>query len=148
MSVSVKLHQVRDLRFEVDFPDGRKIELDSAGQKQHAFTPMELFLVSLGGCTAMDIQWIMNRRRQKIDKLEIFVRGTRREEDPRYYESIELEYLFTGENLKREAVDRAIRLSQEKYCSVRAMLKDSVKLKVKYSIINGERQEEKYITSH
>jgi putative redox protein len=144
MSVSVKLQHVEDLRFNVEFPDGRKVELNSVEKMGQAFTPMELFLVSLGGCTAMDIQWIMSRQRQRIDKLEVSVRGTRREEDPRYYENIELEYVLTGQNLKKEAVERAVRLSQEKYCSVRAMLNDSVKLKVAYTIANGEGKEQKF----
>jgi putative redox protein len=145
MSVSVKLQRVEELKFNVEFPDGRKVELNSAERMGQAFTPMELFLVSLGGCTAMDIQWIMSRQRQKLDKLEVSVRGTRRKEDPRYYENIELEYLLTGQNLKKVAVERAVRLSQEKYCSVRAMMNESVKLKISYAILNGEGQEQKFI---
>jgi putative redox protein len=144
MSVSVKLQHVEDLRFNVEFPDGRRVELNSAERIGQAFTPMELFLVSLGGCTAMDIQWIMSRQRQKLDRLEVSVHGTRREEDPRYYENIEVEYVLTGPNLKKEAVERAVRLSQEKYCSVRAMLNDSVKIRVAYTIVNGEGKEEKF----
>lgn len=145
MSVSVKLQHTEDLKFNVEFPDGRKVELNSAEKMGQAFAPIELFLVSLGGCTAMDIQWIMSRQRQKLDKLEVLVHGTRREEDPRYYDSIELEYVLKGPSLKKEAVERAVRLSQEKYCSVRAMLNDSVKMKVTYIITNGEGQEQKFI---
>jgi putative redox protein len=144
MSVSVKLQHSEDMKFNVQLPDGRRIELDSAEKMGQAFTPIELFLVSLGGCTAMDIQWIMSRQRQKLDMLEVSVHGTRREEDPRYYENIELEYALKGPSLKKEAVERAIRLSQEKYCSVRAMLNDRVKVKVTYTITNAEGQEQKF----
>jgi putative redox protein len=85
----------------------------------------------------MDIQWIMSRQRQQVDKFEVLVRGTRREKDPRYYEKIDLEYIIVGAGIKRNAVERAIRLSQEEYCSVRAMLKDSVKLNISYTIADG-----------
>ena len=93
----------------------------------------------------MDVQWIINRQRQKLDKLEISVQGTRREEDPKYYETIEIDYALKGQNMKKEDVERAIRISQEKYCSVRAMLNDSVKLKVTYTITNVEGRSEKYV---
>lgn len=98
---------------------------------------MELFLLSLAGCTAMDVQWIMDKQRQKVDKLEIEVQGTRREEDPRYYETIDIKYTVSGPNIRKDAVERAIRLSQEKYCSVWAMLKKDVKIRISYRIATG-----------
>jgi putative redox protein len=101
-----------------------------------AFTPMEFFLIALAGCTAMDVQWILNRQRQKFDRFDIDVHGKRRDDDPRYYESIDLEYVFAGDGLRKDAVERAIRLSQEKYCSVRAMINDKVKFNITYKIGN------------
>ena len=109
-----------------------------------AFTPMELFLVALAGCTAMDVQWILDRQRQKVDGFDMTVSGVRREEDPRYYESIDMKYTFSGPELRKDAVERAIRLSQEKYCSVRAMMKDSVKLKITYAISKGKQPTQEY----
>ena len=141
--VSVNLHHSTELKFEVDV-SGRKVELNSAEVMGQAFTPMELFLVALGGCTAMDVQWIMDRQRQKLDKFDISLSGTRRTEDPMYYESIDLKYSFTGPNIRKDAVERAIRLSKEKYCSVLAMIKDSVKLKIAYSISNDSQTESVY----
>ena len=137
MVESAKLQWSDGLKFNVEVAQGRKMELNSVEEMGQAFTPMELFLVALAGCTAMDIQWIMSRQRQQVDKFEILVRGTRREKDPRYYEEIDLEYIIVGAGIKRNAVERAIRLSQEKYCSVRAMLKDSVKLNISYTIADG-----------
>ncbi|HUK49937.1 MAG TPA: OsmC family protein [Terriglobales bacterium] len=125
------------MKFTVEVAQGRKMELNSVEAMGQAFTPMELFLVALAGCTAMDIQWIMSRQRQQVDKFEVLVRGTRREKDPRYYEEIDLEYILVGAGIKRNAVERAIRLSQNEYCSVRAMLKDSVKLNISYTIADG-----------
>ncbi len=137
MVESAKLQWSDGLKFTVEVAQGRKMELNSVEEMRQAFTPMELFLVALAGCTAMDIQWIMSRQRQQVDKFEVLVRGTRREKDPRYYEEIYLEYIIVGAGIKRNAVERAIRLSQEEYCSVRAMLKDSVKLNISYTIADG-----------
>jgi putative redox protein len=131
------------LKFDVNV-DGRRVELNSAEVMERAFTPMELFLVALGGCTAMDVQWIMDRQRQKLDKFDMTISGVRRTEDPRYYDSIDIRYSFSGPGIRRDAVERAIRLSLEKYCSVRAMVRDSVKLNITYSIMSGTQGEAVY----
>ena len=141
--ISVNIHHSDGLRFEADV-DGRKIELNSSKVMEQAFTPMELFLVSLAGCTAMDVQWIMERQRQKVDKFTMTIVGIRRDEDPRSYESIEIKYALAGPNLRKDAVERAIRLSQEKYCCVRAMVKDSVKLTITYTIATQAQHETLY----
>jgi putative redox protein len=112
-----------------------------------AFTPMELFLVSLAGCTAMDVQWIMDKQRQKVDRFEVSVNGTRREDDPSYYNKIDLEYVLTGEKIRKDAVERAIRLSQEKYCSVKAMMKENVKINITYKIVSPGQPEQTYAYS-
>jgi len=139
----VRLHHSEALKFDVDV-SGRRLEMNSSEARGQAFSPMELFLVALAGCTAMDVQWIMERQRQKLDKFDMAISGVRRKEDPKYYESIEITYSFAGQGIRRDAVERAIRLSQEKYCSVRAMVKDSVKLKITYTITNGTREETRY----
>jgi putative redox protein len=144
MEISAKLKWSSELKFCVEVAGGRVLELNSSEDMGRAFTPMELFLVSLAGCTAMDVRWILEKQRQKIDKLEISVRGIRREEDPRYYERIDLEYSIVGKEIKRSAVERAIHLSQEKYCSVRAMLKDNVDLNISYTIAKGNGPAEKF----
>jgi len=141
--VTVRLHHSEDLKFDVQIAD-RRIELNSSKVMGQAFTPMELFLVALAGCTAMDVQWIMDRQRQKVTKFDMTVSGTRREDDPKYYESIDVKYSFVGTSLRKDAVERAIRLSQEKYCSVRAMVNDSVKLNIAYSIATDGKPEATY----
>ncbi len=144
MEVSAKLLWGSELKFTAQVADGRKIELNSSDEMGSAFTPMELFLVSLAGCTAMDVQWIMDRERQTVEKFEVSIKGKRREEDPRYYESIDIEYVISGPDIKKTAVERAIRLSQQKYCSVHAMLKDNVRLNLSYTIGNGKRNQQTY----
>jgi putative redox protein len=145
--VKVKLTHTEALKFTAQLPDGRKTELNSSEKIEKAFTPMELFLVAMAGCTAMDVQWIMDRQRQKVDKFEVNINGTRREEDPKYFETIDLDYTLVGQGLRKDAVDRAIRLSQDEYCSVRAMLKDNVKVNITYMIGNGKEPPQKYTYS-
>jgi putative redox protein len=141
--ISAELHHSEALKFNVKL-DRRTIQLDSSEEMGQAFTPMELFLVALAGCTAMDVQWILGRQRQKVDKFDMTVSGIRREDDPKYYESIDIRYTFSGQDLRKDAVERAIRLSQEEYCSVRAMVKDSVKLNITYTISNGNEPAQEY----
>jgi putative redox protein len=141
--VSARLRHSEALKFTVDV-DGRSLELSSGEEMEGAFTPMELFLVAMAGCTAMDVQWIMDRQRQKVDKFDMTISGVRRQEDPRYYESIDMKYNLVGPSLRKDAVDRAIRLSLEKYCSVRAMVNDAPQLKVTYSISDGTQPEAVY----
>ena len=143
--VSAKLRRVDGLNFNVEVAEGRRIQLNSAEDMGHAFTPMELFLVALAGCTAMDVQWILEKQRQEVEGLEISVRGVRREEDPAYYEEIYLEYSVRGQSIRKDAVERAIRLSQEKYCSVSAMIKETVKTHITYTIANGKGNEQKFV---
>jgi putative redox protein len=148
MQISIKLKRDEALRIKAEVADGRTLELNSAKEMGHAFTPMELFLFSLAGCTAMDVIWILERQRQKIEKFEVCAQGNRREDDPKYYEVIALEYKIRGDQIRKEAVERAIRLSQEKYCSVRAMIKDKVKISVTYRIITqGGEQTYSYLPS-
>jgi len=141
--VSAELHHSEALKFNVEL-NGRRIQLDSSDAMGQAFTPMELFLVALGGCTAMDVQWIMEKQRQKLKDFNLTINGTRREEDPKYYDKINIRYSFVGDNIRKDAVERAIRLSHEKYCSVHAMLKDSIKLNATYTITNGKQPEQEY----
>jgi len=141
--VIAKIRHSDALKFDVEL-DSRTMELNSTKKMGRAFTPMELFLVALAGCTAMDVQWIMDKERQKVDRLDVVIKGTRREEDPSYYERIDIRYALAGPNLRKDGVERAIRLSQEKYCSVRAMIKDAVKLRITYTIADGAKPEQEY----
>jgi len=144
VEVQAKLRWSNELKFNAELAPGRSLELNSAKEMGGAFTPMELFLVALAGCTAMDVQWIMSRERQSLDRLEVLVKGKRREEDPQYYELIDLEYVVGGRNVTKNAVERAIRLSQDKYCSVRAMLKSDVRVNVTYTILGLDGAQERF----
>ncbi len=88
-----------------------------------ATKPLELLLIALGGCTGMDIVPLFRKMRQDVTAVELNITAKRSEEHPKVYTRIDLEYVVTGNALEEEKVKRAIELSQEKYCSVSAMLK-------------------------
>ncbi len=99
--------------------------------------PMELLLSALGGCSGVDVYTILKKKRQPVESIEIKVKGIRRDTHPRTYERIEVVFL-TNEEVDIKALERAVRLSVEKYCSVYAMLSGSASIEVKYS--NGKAE--------
>jgi putative redox protein len=100
--------------------------------------PIELALYALGGCTAIDVIGILKKKRQAVTDFEVIVTGEQREEQPRRYDRITIEYVVTGRGVKDVAVARSIELSEEKYCSVRAMLAPDVELVSSYRILEEE----------
>lgn len=95
------------------------------GGDSSATKPMELLLLALGGCTGMDVVPILKKMRQDVIAVEINIAAERSEEHPRPYTKIDVEYVVTGRSLDEEKVKHAVELSQEKYCSVTAMLKNA-----------------------
>jgi putative redox protein len=96
--------------------------------------PKELVLMALAGCTANDVIPILKKKRAPLDNLEINVTGTEREEHPKIFTDIHVEYVFYGDGLAAQDVERAIELSTTKYCSVSAILGASAKLTHSYRI--------------
>lgn len=124
------------LRFGVDV-DGHPQVLDS-GAGAVAASPMQSLLASLGGCTAMDVISILRKMRQKVTAYEVVLDGERAEEHPRVFTSIEIVHRFTGIDLNPAMIERAIELSETRYCSVHAMLAPSVKMTSRYEIVPAE----------
>lgn len=91
-------------------------------------TPMELVAIALGGCTCMDVVSILKKMRCDLTKLVIEVKVKRREQEPRYYESIHLTFIVSGKNITEEQVRRAVDLSNQKYCSVGIMLGEKAEI--------------------
>lgn len=114
------------MRFEAEAGSGHRLVMDTAdveeGGQNAGFSPMELPLVALAGCTGMDVVSILRKQRQDLTGYTVSVRGVRTDEHPKVFVQIEVEHSFTGRGLKREAIQRAVTLSETKYCSVSAML--------------------------
>jgi len=85
--------------------------------------PMEAVLYALAGCTSMDVVSIMEKKRIKFTGLEVVIEAERAEEHPKVYTKVCMEYIVRGQGLDNNGVERAVQLSQEKYCPVSAMLK-------------------------
>lgn len=100
-------------------------------------SPMELVLVGLAGCTGYDVASILAKKRKVLNRFLVKVRGMRAQSHPKVYTEIEVEYLIWGD-VDAASVEQAIALSEEKYCSVSAMLASSAKIKTSYQILTEE----------
>jgi len=121
-------------QFVATSPSGHAITLDSDRSSNKVPGPMELVLMALGACTATDIVNILKKKRQKLEALEVICSGERATEPPAVWTKLEVVYRLRGK-LDEEAVKRAIELSEEKYCSVSAMLKKTASLTWRYEIL-------------
>lgn len=101
---------------------------------------MELLLVGLAGCTAMDVISILEKKRQDVTSFEVTAHGTRAEDHPRLFTNIVLEYIVTGHQVEREAVERAVELSATKYCSAAAMFGKAATIEHKITVLEAEVQ--------
>ncbi len=115
-------------------PSGHAVPLDSDRQSNAAPGAMEMLLVALGACTATDVAVILGKKRQKLESLEVVVSGERAAEPPRVWTKLEIVYKLRGQ-LDEKAVRDAIELSENKYCSVAAMLGKTAPIAFRYEIL-------------
>ncbi|PYU31032.1 MAG: osmotically inducible protein OsmC [Acidobacteria bacterium] len=114
-------------------PSGHAMPLDSDRGSNAAPGPMEMLLVALGACTATDVVGILAKKRQKLESLEVVVRGERAAEPPTVWVKLEIVYKLRGQ-LDEKAVRDAIELSENKYCSVAATLRKTAPIAFHYEI--------------
>lgn len=98
-------------------------------------SPMELLLLGMAGCTGIDIVHILGKKQLILDQFEVRARGRRADDYPQVYTEIEVEYLFWADELPAKAVEQAIQLSEEKYCSASAMLAQTAQIRSAYRIL-------------
>jgi putative redox protein len=130
---------VEGMAFETQFESGHRGWLDSFPQEGHPSkgpTPMEMLLVAIAGCTGMDIIDILKKKRLNVMGLEVQVEGSRAETFPMVYTQLDLVYLVRGKDIPANAVEQAVRLSEEKYCSVGIMLGKTAKINSRFEIIS------------
>jgi putative redox protein len=123
--VEIQANWQGGLVFEAANDDALKIMMDSpiSEAPMKGPSPMQLLLMSLAGCTAMDVVSILEKKRQEVTGIQVNVVGNRADDHPRHYTEIEIEFVVRGHNVDPKAVDRAIELSAEKYCSASANLR-------------------------
>jgi len=114
-------------RFVGNASSGHAVVIDSDRKRNTAPGPMELVLIGLCACTATDVVSILRKKREPFNGVHVRAEGERATDPPTVYKSIKLIYTISG-HVSRKAAEDAIRLSEEKYCSVSAMLKSTARI--------------------
>jgi putative redox protein len=119
------------VRFTGSSESGHSVILDGpldSGGVNKGMRPMEMMLISIGACTSFDVVTILKKSRQKIEDCEAEITATRSENIPKVFTKIHIHFVIKGANLDSSAIERAIKLSSEKYCSASIMLSKSVQI--------------------
>jgi putative redox protein len=131
--MEAKVTWVEDRRFVGEAGSGHALVVDGSAERRGP-SAMELVLMGMVGCTAYDVVSILEKKRQAVAGLEVSARGERAPEPPRVFTEIEVEYRVRGRNISPKAVEDAIRLSEEKYCSASIMLGKTARITTSYQI--------------
>ena len=126
-----------DDKFLAYTPSGHLVTIDTDSARSSAPSPMELLLLALGSCTAVDVVSILKKKRQNVTNYRVQVSGQRRDDHPRRYERMEVHHIVTGRNISEQSVAQAIELSERKYCSVAATLRPGAEIFSSYEVIEA-----------
>jgi putative redox protein len=129
------------IAFEARTGTGHALVLDAspeAGGQERGPRPIEIVLVALAGCTGMDVISILRKMHQDVTGYRIEVQGTRAAEHPRVFTVITVEHIVTGIGLAPEAVERAVKLSRDRYCSVGAMLDKAARVTHTWKVVQAD----------
>ena len=129
------IHSAGDGLFIGISPSGHSQVIETDHERDSAATPMEMLLLALGGCTAIDVVSILKKKRERVTGYRVEVSGARREEHPRAYTRMEVRHVVTGKGVSERSVAQAVELSETKYCSVAATLRPGVEIVTTYEII-------------
>jgi putative redox protein len=138
MECTVRWHN--GMSFVAETGSGHMVAMDGppdSGGRNLAPRPMEMVLAGTGGCTSFDVVMILKRGRQEVTGCEVKINADRAEVDPKVFTRINFHYIVTGKALKPEAVERAIKLSAEKYCSASIMLAKTAEMSHTWEIVEG-----------
>lgn len=136
MKNKVEVKWTEKMSFDATVND-HKIVLDAmeaVGGEDKGPRPKGLLLVALGGCTGMDVVSMLKKMRVEFDYFNVEVEGELTEEHPKYYHTITINYIFRGNDLPMEKLEKAVNLSQDRYCGVTAMLEKVAKIEHKIII--------------
>jgi len=138
--VKATIRWVDDAMFVGEAGSGHAVVIDGppdAGGRNAGIRPMELVLTGVGACTAFDVVAILRKSRQAIDDCRVEVEAERAAEPPRVFTRIHIHFVVSGRGLKPAAVERAVNLSAEKYCSATLMLRDAVTITHDFEIVDS-----------
>ncbi len=138
MKTSTKIQWKGNMSFETEL-FGHKLTLDAGvdnGGEDKGPRPKILMLTALAGCTGMDIVSILKKMRVDVEDLQIIVEGDMTEEHPKYYEKMHVIYQFKGKDLPMDKLEKAVGLSEEKYCGVSALYKKAIPVTTEIQVID------------
>ena len=118
-------------------PSNYSLTIDTKSERRSAPTPVELLLVSVAACTAVDVVSILEKKRQDVTDYKVEISGERREEYPRAFTKMHVHHIVYGRDVSEQAVARAIELSDTKYCSVAATVRPTVEITTSFEIIQA-----------
>lgn len=139
--MNVYIKQIKGNSFVAKGDSNHWINLDTSEKSEGnnaASSPMELLLMALGTCSSMDIIPILKKKQVQVDDFEVNISAERATEFPKVFTKVNIEYIFYGKNIAAKDVERAIELSLTKYCSVYAMLKNSIEIMESYKILESK----------
>ncbi len=119
ITIKTKIKWDDKLKFNAETGAGNKI---SMGSGENENSPLELLLIGLGGCTGIDVVLILEKMKAEIENFDVDIDAERADEHPKRFEKIHINYYFKGKNLDERKVEKAIDLSENKYCSASASL--------------------------
>jgi putative redox protein len=138
--MKAKINWINGRAFLGESGSGHSIVMDGApeaGGRNIGVRPMEMLLLGLGGCTAFDVVMILEKSREKVTGCEVELDAERASEDPKVFTHVKMIYTVTGKDLKPASVERAIKLSAEKYCSASKMFEFTAKIEHEWKIIEA-----------
>ncbi len=138
MQSTVRWEGPTGMTFVAETGSGHVVCMDGApdgGGRNLAPRPMELLLAATGGCTAYDVVLILQRGRHHVRGCEVHLEADRAGDDPKVFTRIEFRFVVRGRGLKQDVVERAVRLSHEKYCSASVMLEKTARLDYKVEVV-------------
>lgn len=133
----VRINWLENMAFEAEV-NGHKIMLDAAaavGGENRGPRPKPLMLVALAGCTGMDVVSILKKMRVEVDGFNVLVEGDLTEEHPKQFSEMRVIYEFKGKDLPMDKLEKAVNLSEERYCGVSAMYKKAIGITTRIRII-------------
>lgn len=140
MAMTGRITWINGRAFLGESGSGHAVVMDGApeaGGRNIGVRPMEMLLLGLGGCTAFDVVMILEKAREKVTGCEVALEAERAGEEPKVFTAVKMVYTLTGKGLKPAVVERAVRLSDEKYCSATAMFRHTAKITSEWKIIEA-----------
>jgi putative redox protein len=138
--VKARVKWVEGVSFVAETGSGHSVVIDGApeaGGRNVGMRPMEMVLAGTAACSAFDVLWILRRARQKVSDCVVEADAERANEEPKVFTRIHLRYRVAGDGLDRHQVERAARLSKEKYCSATAMLAKTAEITYDVEVLEG-----------